>query len=80
MCDQITTIISKLESDEDVYIFNVQWYQISEQMESNECINILLSHLFPCTISVVVIMVVVVYMCRLGGGDCIWRARWYHNP
>ena len=40
-------------------------------MELNECINISLSHLFPCTISVVVIMVVVVYMCRLGGGDCI---------
>ena len=45
--------------------------KLANKMESNECISILLSLLFPCTISVVVIMVVVVYMCRLGGGDCI---------
>ena len=53
-----------------VYI-DIKLANNDKKMESHECIKSLSSHLFPSTISVVVVMVVVVYMCRLGGGDCI---------
>ena len=36
ICDQITTIISELEGNEDVCIFNVWWYQVSERLDDQK--------------------------------------------